>query len=91
MKQHLSLERHRKLGEELHAIRTQLLHLQTELSNSFPKNSKVSRRARKAFDAVNALRCELDNELATTDNNVLDVPTLQAELVPFDATAGGKI
>ena len=63
-KPRLSIEEHREIGMRLAAIRDELLHLGTKLSNAYPRSGPESVPAGKldeAREAVDAARCELDH------------------------------
>lgn len=56
-----TLEKHEKLGLELQTMRDRLVKIQVELSHAYPL--KLSGMASKAWDAIDRLRCELDNKV----------------------------
>lgn len=58
-----SFDKHRNAGSKLKRVRQELLTLSVEIANSYPHTSEASRRAKKALEAVDALRCELDSQL----------------------------
>lgn len=57
----LTLERHQALGPELKAVRDQLLTLAVEIGNAYPKQSRQARAAEKAYQALDGLRCAMDD------------------------------
>jgi hypothetical protein len=65
-KPRLTLEEHRELGLRLTAIRDELLHLGTQLSNAYPRSGPEGvpgRRLHEARRAVDQARCELDHAM----------------------------
>jgi hypothetical protein len=63
----MTLTEHEQLGEELHRIRDRLVHLQVELANRYGKSRRPGGLAGRALAAVDALRSELDDQLARDD------------------------
>ena len=62
-KSRFSFEKHRNTGQKLKELREILLHLSTDIANSYPYASKTCQSAKKAVEAVDKLRCELDSQL----------------------------
>lgn len=77
-KPRLTVEEHQQLGLRLAAIRDELLHLGTQLTNAYPRSgleAVPARRLDEARVAVDQARCELDHALfrehrAWTDTTV---------------------
>ena len=61
MKPRFSFEKHQEVGMELKVIRNYLSTLSVEICNAYPLQEKVSRRARRACDAIEELRSSLEN------------------------------
>jgi hypothetical protein len=59
----LDLDRHRKLGPELAAVRGYLLHLSVEIANAYPRNTGAVRHAEKVAHYVDELRSALEDEM----------------------------
>ncbi|MFC8207978.1 hypothetical protein [[Kitasatospora] papulosa] len=65
-KPRLTAEEHQQLGLRLAAIRDELLHLGTYLSNAYPRSGPEAvpaRRLDEAREAVDQARCELDHAM----------------------------
>jgi hypothetical protein len=61
----LSLDDHRLLGRELYEIRIfATSRLSVDLSNRYGTSKRVSRLAHRLHVDLDALRCELDSQLA---------------------------
>jgi hypothetical protein len=54
-------DKHTALGQELCEMRNRLLSVSIELSNAYGVTSKVSKRADRAYNAVDELRSILDD------------------------------
>jgi len=59
----LSFEDHTATGLVLSEMNEKLCKLVVKVGEHYPRNSKVGRRVHAAKRALNALRCELDNQL----------------------------
>jgi hypothetical protein len=66
----LTIEEHRVLAVELHAMRDRLVDLTAALSSRYPK--RVSAQARKAYQAVDHLRYAFEGEVARAHPGALD-------------------
>ena len=60
-KEGFSLAEHKTTGEKLHAAHDMLCTLTCSLSNFYTHKSQPVRLAEKALNALDGLRCELDN------------------------------
>ncbi len=67
-----SWERHLEVGKQLKTISGQLLKLSTEIANTYPIQSKATRRAKSAYKKVLDLRCEMDNVVGHDCSNKTD-------------------
>jgi len=63
MKHPPTIEEHRTAGRALFDLRNYLLGLSIRFGNKYPRGSKAHRRLFRALEAVDALRCELDNRI----------------------------
>lgn len=59
----MTLDEHRRLGAELHAIRNRLQRIGIDLANRYGKTRPLGRRAVRMSDAVDAVRAKLDGQL----------------------------
>jgi uncharacterized protein YozE (UPF0346 family) len=60
----LTVDEHKALGAELHAMRTRLMHLYVESTHKYPKNSPVARHLAGSFNRLDQARSALDDCLA---------------------------
>ncbi len=58
----LTVEEHCKTGRRLHEIYHELLTLSCLIPNTYGKTSKPGKLAQKAAQAVDKMRCELDDQ-----------------------------
>ena len=60
-KKGFSLEQHDQSGLELQTMFDRLVEIVVDISNHYPRRSKVDRLAEKAYATIFELRSELDN------------------------------
>jgi hypothetical protein len=70
----MTLQDHKQAGIELKRIRSYLMDLQSKASGAFGKSSDTTRRATKAHDAVDDLRCHMENEAFKVGLDLRDTP-----------------
>lgn len=58
-----TFDEHRALGHELQITRDSLISLYVRTANAYGKTSKPARLMEKALDSVDALRCEMEEQL----------------------------
>lgn len=63
----LTYEEHAELGEKLQHLQVDLVNLTAHLSSAYGKSRRISSLSKKVVQALDALRCELDN-LACAEN-----------------------
>lgn len=54
---------HEEMGKELYQMSKRLGLISTQILNSYGVSKKVSNKARKAAEALDDLRCELENRM----------------------------
>lgn len=63
MKKGLGIDRHRQLGQRLKECREALIEVAVLLPNIYGKTSKLGELATKPLQHLDALRCELDDQV----------------------------
>jgi len=63
------MEEHQALGGTLKKMRDQLQRAQMQIFTHYPLSSKAAKLATKALEAVDALRCEMDNVVIRENPN----------------------
>jgi hypothetical protein len=76
MKPRPTVAQHKALGAELKATRLRLQTIAIELSKHYPNDSRVVRRAFGAQDAVDQLRCVLDDVVCQENPTASDADTI---------------
>ena len=85
--QSLTLDEHRALGYELFETRNRVFTLGVEVSNRYRKSSTPSRRAQRAVQALDGLRCALDSQLALDHPDEFE-PSVYYPGPKYEAMAG---
>jgi hypothetical protein len=86
----LTLEQHIKAGADLRAFRDIIAQLSTQIGFAYGKSKKVSRLAWRAYNALDDLRCELDNRVCDENRELEDVTRIYYGPGPFVATPKQK-
>lgn len=87
----LTLDGHRQVGSALKGSRDGLVRLVVELAGAYGKSGRVVALARKAADAVDKLRCELDGIVAReTTRAEWDAGDLGRVYYPGPSSAPGE-
>jgi len=77
----LTLEQHKEIGFQLKQIEAQLRQLNGLLQQHYGKSAKCSSDTSRAWNAINSLRCELDNLVIQENQQLPPLETINQELI----------
>lgn len=77
-KRGFTLDQHLQRGFALKLTRDFILQLTVELSNAYPLTHKSVKHAKAALNALDSLKCELDDRVCEENPKIADEVVLQA-------------
>lgn len=69
----LAFELHDRFGLELQTINDRLIEIATQISDHYPKRSRMAKKVEKAYIALLDLRNELDEAVCTEHGHRTDI------------------